>query len=322
MASKMVLDALGFNPARSSSFGDAVQNVAVLAAILSSQVDDKQLRLVEDEGRIYRYDAQSTTSADGIKIVIPSNLKGTDAGRWILQSVTDHALLTNLSNDDHKQYVHQAIARVISAIHTFNPSAAGVPFVLGANAIGQKVVGLNADQLDGKSIEDLVLASLIGAPGGIASLGTDGKVLPTELLKLANGMPAYNDPISGNLISIASLAANFSIATTGTRNVYLNFTGDIASNTVGYHLPRNAMITSITVASSTTMGSNTGCSFQVRKNGSTTALGTYAIPSGASNKAYTGLNILLSAGDALQTYVAASSNIANPCITVELVWRD
>lgn len=40
-------------------------------------------------------------------------------------------------------------ARQISAVHTFQPAAAGAPFLLGPNAVGQKVVGLNADMLEG-----------------------------------------------------------------------------------------------------------------------------------------------------------------------------
>ena len=321
MSSKMVLDAIGFSPARAGSFAAPVQNVSALSAIQSSQIEDKQLRLSEDEGRIYRYDAQSTATADGTKIVIPSNLKGTDAGRWILQSVNDHSQLINLANDDHKQYIHNTIARTISAIHTFNSSAPNPPFYLGANAQGQKVIGLNADQLDGKSIEDLVLASLIGVANGVSSLGADGKILPSELLKLSNGMPAYKEPTSGTLISINSETVPFVISTTGTRNVYLNYQG-IASNTLGFRVPRNAMITAVTIVSSAAMSSTANCSFQIRKNDLTTALGTYALPSGSTYKVFTGLSILLNAGDEIQPYIAASVTIPNPCIIVELAWRD
>jgi len=62
----------------------------------------------------------------------------------------DHGTLTGLSDDDHTQYVHTSTARTISAQHTFNPPSTGAPFVLGANAQGQLVTGLNADQLDGQ----------------------------------------------------------------------------------------------------------------------------------------------------------------------------
>ncbi|HLE03856.1 MAG TPA: hypothetical protein VI729_04480 [Anaerolineales bacterium] len=63
-------------------------------------------------------------------------------------SPTLHASLLGLTNDDHSQYVHTATARTITAVHTFNPTVAGAPFVLGANGQGQTVVGLRADQLN------------------------------------------------------------------------------------------------------------------------------------------------------------------------------
>lgn len=46
-------------------------------------------------------------------------------------------------------YVRRTIDETITAQHTFNPTIAKPPFVLGANAVDQKVVGLNADKLDG-----------------------------------------------------------------------------------------------------------------------------------------------------------------------------
>lgn len=53
----------------------AVQSVANLSGISGAM--DKDLILVEDSGALYRFDAQSTDTADGDKIV------GTGSGRWI-----------------------------------------------------------------------------------------------------------------------------------------------------------------------------------------------------------------------------------------------
>jgi len=64
-------------------------------------------------------------------------------------SAADHGGLSGLSDDDHLQYMHLTTARTVSAQHTFDPTAAGAPFVLATNAQGQLVTGLNADQLDG-----------------------------------------------------------------------------------------------------------------------------------------------------------------------------
>ena len=60
-----------------------------------------------------------------------------------------HSGLGGLDQDDHTQYVHIATPRTINARHTFNPPEPNSPFILGANAQGQKVNGLNADLLDG-----------------------------------------------------------------------------------------------------------------------------------------------------------------------------
>jgi hypothetical protein len=79
--------------------------------------------------------------------------------------VTDHGSLFNLSGDHHLQYLHLSAARTVTAQHTFNPPIAGAPFLLGANAQGQTVVGLRADQLN-KSV-----STSSGILGGGALIG-------------------------------------------------------------------------------------------------------------------------------------------------------
>jgi|GEM_PF-798525 len=88
---------------------------------------------------------------------LPQSCAGTQIARWDGAAwtcssdvgVTDHGALSGLGDDDHPQYVHTTTARTISAVHTFDPAAAGAPFTLGANAAGQLVTGLNSDLLDG-----------------------------------------------------------------------------------------------------------------------------------------------------------------------------
>lgn len=62
---------------------------------------------------------------------------------------SDHGTLIGLNDDDHSQYVHVSAARTITAQHSFSPGSPQAPFLLGANAQGQLVTGLNADELDG-----------------------------------------------------------------------------------------------------------------------------------------------------------------------------
>lgn len=54
----------------------------------------------------------------------------------------------HLTGDSHTQYVHISTNRTITAQHQFAPASAQAPFTLGANAQGQPVIGLMADQLN------------------------------------------------------------------------------------------------------------------------------------------------------------------------------
>lgn len=53
------------------------------------------------------------------------------------------------------------MAQTIQAVHTLNPSVAGPPFTLGANAAGQLVSGLNVQYLQGKTPGDFNVASWV-----------------------------------------------------------------------------------------------------------------------------------------------------------------
>ena len=90
-----------------------------------------------------------------------------------------HSGLANLSNDDHTQYVHNTIARTISAVHTFNPSATGAAFSLGTKSTGQLITGLNADLLDGYHASALFSSGPTGAIGAIGTTGPQGNLGPT-----------------------------------------------------------------------------------------------------------------------------------------------
>ncbi len=62
---------------------------------------------------------------------------------------SDHGALTGLSDDDHSQYAHLSQAENILGQWQYAPASPQAPFTLNANAQGQKVVGLNVDELDG-----------------------------------------------------------------------------------------------------------------------------------------------------------------------------
>lgn len=97
---------------------------------------------------IYETDSTFTNSLKG-RLVDVTDLRDKSFKITTAAVDVDHSSLSGLGNDDHPQYVHEDIARTISATHTFNPSLPGTPFIIGANASGQIVTGLNADLLDG-----------------------------------------------------------------------------------------------------------------------------------------------------------------------------
>lgn len=76
-------------------------------------------------------------------------------------SSLDHGNLTGLADDDHLQYMHVDTARTVTAQHTYQPASAQAPFVLGSNAQGELVTGLNADLLNG---QDWTVAATASAP--------------------------------------------------------------------------------------------------------------------------------------------------------------
>jgi hypothetical protein len=71
-----------------------------------------------------------------------------------------HANAFATANHNHDaSYVRKGTADTITAVHTFNPSSAGAPFILGANAQGRLVTGLNADTVDGQHAEAFAAAN-------------------------------------------------------------------------------------------------------------------------------------------------------------------
>jgi hypothetical protein len=82
--------------------------------------------------------------------------------------------------DDFPQYINTSISREISATHTFNPLDNHPPFILGPNADGYLISGLNADLLDGYHAADLLAA--IGATGPVGPTGPTGSSVGTTTI--------------------------------------------------------------------------------------------------------------------------------------------
>ena len=87
-----------------------VQAIADLAALPSAGLQDKQMRLVEDAGAIFRFDQQSVIVADGVDVVVPDDAPVT--GRWVkIQAATQsHEALKNLQGGANGDHLHLTTA--------------------------------------------------------------------------------------------------------------------------------------------------------------------------------------------------------------------
>ena len=94
--------------------GPGVQDVPALRAVDTTSTVDKQIRLVEDKGALYRFNATGADPDDGDFVVAPT----VGPGRWYkTQAATqDHSLLINLtSGDPHTQYLPVGGSRAMLA---------------------------------------------------------------------------------------------------------------------------------------------------------------------------------------------------------------
>jgi hypothetical protein len=84
----------------SGFYADPVQDLTALANVLSAQRQDKQIRLVEDVGALYRFDFGASSGG-----IVPSDV---DDGRWFkVQAATqDHNTLINLQGGTTNEYYH------------------------------------------------------------------------------------------------------------------------------------------------------------------------------------------------------------------------
>jgi len=89
------------------------------------------------------------------------------------QAVPGTVIRADHYNENLSRTVGTDEARTIVVQHTFNPSSAGAPFLLGTNAQGQLVTGMNADLLDGQHASAFAAANHTHDAGAIAS-GTLG----------------------------------------------------------------------------------------------------------------------------------------------------
>lgn len=88
----------------------------------------------------------SRTLTGNLAVSSGVTIDGVDISAHAADSTIHH--IGGMGADQHAQYVHLSTPRTITAQHSFAPGAAAAPFTLGANAQGQTVTGLKADQLN------------------------------------------------------------------------------------------------------------------------------------------------------------------------------
>lgn len=176
----------------SGKYAAPVQSLVDLSAL--SAFADKQIRLVEATGAIFRYDVESTETVDGVAVLAPDSITPPAPGRWIkVQSATqNHNVLTGLQGGAANDYLHLTTAEkngydahiVDAALHltvaqndwidAINASATEVNYLFGVTSaiqtqlngkeatIGYTTVNKAGDTMTGL----LVLSGAPTAPNG------------------------------------------------------------------------------------------------------------------------------------------------------------
>lgn len=131
-------------------------------------------------------------------------------------SKVDHGTLDGLLDDDHTQYVHKDLDRVITAQHSFSPSSQRAPFVLSANAQNQVVTGLNADLLDGQHAANFQLTSPFLSSTSVAGNGLISKNGQTANARSIAGTSGQINVVNGDGVSGNPTISLPNVGTAGT----------------------------------------------------------------------------------------------------------
>lgn len=161
------------------------------------------------------------TAFPGSPPVKPHFFWRTDETKLYIYNTATASYNELLSTVGLANYVAKTVDTTITATHTFNPSVAGPPFILGANAQNQKVTGLDADKLDGLTTATASTASTIVARDA------DGDITAKQLISdIAIGTAPL---VVTSTTEVANLkAATATLATTATS---LAMTGEASAKT-------------------------------------------------------------------------------------------
>lgn len=142
--------------------------------------------------------------------------------------------------------------------------------------------------------------------------------LPPDLTSLNDGTPAYYNAILGIPVSVNVSQIIYSTKTSGSRNFYLGY-HNTASNSVGYPIIKNSVITTVSVAYKRALSVQSLIHF--RYVGDPNDEAVIAIP--ANQKLYIlATNILININRELCCYLESSELVIDPTVTCETYWRN
>lgn len=131
------------------------------------------------------------------------------------------------------------------------------------------------------------------------------------------GMPFYTDTTRSNkMLSMTRETYAFG-RKAQTKNQYINiFNGETPSNLGGIRVPANATIVSI----SCQLEASGTCTVEIRKDDGGSAIASLAVSGAAGAQAFN-TNVDVSAGEALQCYVSATTAVQAPTVLVGVAFR-
>lgn len=135
----------------------------------------------------------------------------------------------------------------------------------------------------------------------------------------ANGLLQFYDVSRSRWLSVTRHNILFGI---DHKNIvddrWFKMVGNVVSNASGYRVPRNCIVTCISVQSQ----NSSDCNIRVRKNDSDSNITSVTLSS-ESGKTSDSLNIELSQNDWVQLLLQVTSgNVDYPEVVLELAWRD
>lgn len=134
-----------------------------------------------------------------------------------------------------------------------------------------------------------------------------------------NGILLFYDNSRSKFLSISREVLTFGIDHNNINNSrWMMTTGTVNSNIVGYKIPRNATITSLTIQTKNLV---TNCSFDILKN-NLPSVETSISLTNESSKSIDNIDIPLNTNDWIQAILnITSGSVDYPILSIELAWR-